>query len=171
MNPDGGGRIALTDITDPPAPPSGRVARVDDNPTLFPDACALLVPEREDSPWITMGAPGQAVQGLLWRADRDGLYRLRAEGFDNRALTRFSYLPAFPCAFPRPDAGQGPCDGVFRQGRVGISFGIGANPYPLSPENSPHTQSVLNQSPVRLTPSLAAKAVPVYHWLFILLEV
>lgn len=56
------------------------VTRVDDNPTLFPDACALLVPEREDSPWITMGAPGQAVQGVLWRADRDGLYRLRAEG-------------------------------------------------------------------------------------------
>lgn len=56
------------------------VTQVDDNPTLFPDACALLVPAAEDAPWITMGAAGKPVQGVLWRADRAGLYRMHAEG-------------------------------------------------------------------------------------------
>jgi len=27
-----------------------------------------------------MGAPGKAVEGVLWRADRKGVYRMRAEG-------------------------------------------------------------------------------------------
>lgn len=61
--------------------PCARAVKVvDEDPRLFPDACALLVPEQEDSPWITMGAKGKAVQGVLWRADRTGLYRMHAEG-------------------------------------------------------------------------------------------
>lgn len=51
-----------------------------DNPRQFIDSCALLVPETPDSPWITMGAPGMAVQGVLWRADRPQPYAIRAEG-------------------------------------------------------------------------------------------
>ena len=61
-------------------PCSAPVTSVTDNPSLFPDACALLVPEQADAPWITMGAPGQPVQGVLWRADRKDLFRMHAEG-------------------------------------------------------------------------------------------
>jgi DMSO reductase family type II enzyme heme b subunit len=46
----------------------------------FVDAAALLVPTIPDAPWITMGAPGKAVEGVLWRADREDLIRTRAEG-------------------------------------------------------------------------------------------
>ncbi len=46
----------------------------------FPDAAAIVVPSVVDAPWITMGAPGRAVAGLLWRADRDALLAVRAEG-------------------------------------------------------------------------------------------
>jgi len=46
----------------------------------FVDSVALLVPTLPDAPWITMGAPGKAVEGVLWRADREELYRMRAEG-------------------------------------------------------------------------------------------
>lgn len=56
------------------------MSKIDDNPALFTDACALLVPVREDSPWITMGDKGKPVQGVLWRADRDALWRMQAEG-------------------------------------------------------------------------------------------
>lgn len=51
-----------------------------DNPRQFIDGAALLVPEVADAPWITMGAPGMAVQGVLWRADRPEPYAIRAEG-------------------------------------------------------------------------------------------
>jgi DMSO reductase family type II enzyme heme b subunit len=46
----------------------------------FVDAAALLVPTVEDAPWISMGAPGKAVQAALWRADREVLLQIRAEG-------------------------------------------------------------------------------------------
>jgi len=46
----------------------------------FVDAAALLVPTLPDAPWITMGAPGKAVEGVLWRADRESVLRMRAEG-------------------------------------------------------------------------------------------
>jgi DMSO reductase family type II enzyme heme b subunit len=46
----------------------------------FTDAAALLVPSVADAPWITMGAPGKAVEGALWRADRSDLLQIRAEG-------------------------------------------------------------------------------------------
>lgn len=46
----------------------------------FPDACALLVPLVPDAPWITMGAPDKAVEGFLWKADREQPFLIRAEG-------------------------------------------------------------------------------------------
>lgn len=51
-----------------------------DNPKQFIDGCALLVPEHADAPWITMGAPGMPVAGVLWRADKAEPYAIRAEG-------------------------------------------------------------------------------------------
>jgi len=46
----------------------------------FVDAAAILAPGAADSPWMTMGAPGKSVEGVLWRADRDELFGVRAEG-------------------------------------------------------------------------------------------
>jgi len=46
----------------------------------FVDACAVLVPTSADTPWITMGAPGDPVEAVYWRADRERPWRLRAEG-------------------------------------------------------------------------------------------
>ncbi len=51
-----------------------------ESPMHFIDGCALFAPEHADSPWITMGAPGMAVSGVLWRADRADPYAIRAEG-------------------------------------------------------------------------------------------
>lgn len=56
------------------------VVDASDNPRQFIDAAALLVPEVADAPWITMGAPGLPVQGVLWRADQPEPYAMRAEG-------------------------------------------------------------------------------------------
>lgn len=47
---------------------------------LFPDACAILVPTTADAPWITMGDKDKAVEGILWRADKDQPLSVRAEG-------------------------------------------------------------------------------------------
>jgi DMSO reductase family type II enzyme heme b subunit len=46
----------------------------------FVDAAAVLAPSVPDAPWMTMGAPGKAVEGALWRADREELLGVRAEG-------------------------------------------------------------------------------------------
>ena len=46
----------------------------------FVDAAAVLAPGSADAPWVSMGAPGKAVEGALWRADRAGLLGVRAEG-------------------------------------------------------------------------------------------
>jgi DMSO reductase family type II enzyme heme b subunit len=46
----------------------------------FVDAAALALPAAPDTPWATMGAPGKPLEGALWRADRAGLLRFRAEG-------------------------------------------------------------------------------------------
>ena len=46
----------------------------------FVDAAALVIPTVPDTPWITMGAPGKAIEGALWRADRTGLFSFNAEG-------------------------------------------------------------------------------------------
>jgi DMSO reductase family type II enzyme heme b subunit len=55
-------------------------SEIGDDPSLFPDAAALLVPLVPDAPWITMGAPGKGVEGVLWRPDLEDLRRIRAEG-------------------------------------------------------------------------------------------
>lgn len=46
----------------------------------FIDACAILAPTAADAPWMTMGAPGQAVEGYLWRPDRQEPWQIHAEG-------------------------------------------------------------------------------------------
>lgn len=56
------------------------VRDVSGDPALFPDAAALFAPQHEASPWITMGAPGMGVGGVLWRADRERLMKISAEG-------------------------------------------------------------------------------------------
>ncbi len=48
--------------------------------TLFVDAAALLAPVTANAPWITMGAAGMPVEAVLWRADREVLLRIKAEG-------------------------------------------------------------------------------------------
>lgn len=40
--------------------------------------------------------------------------------------------------------------------------GMGANPHPLSPGNSPHTLVSLKTRPVRRPPTLADRAIPIY---------
>jgi DMSO reductase family type II enzyme heme b subunit len=61
-----------------PCPEPVRDVRSD--PSLFPDAAALFAPRAAASPWITMGAPGLGVDGVLWRADREQLIAVHAEG-------------------------------------------------------------------------------------------
>lgn len=46
----------------------------------FVDAAAVLAPTVADAPFMTMGAPGKAVAGALWRPDREELIGIRAEG-------------------------------------------------------------------------------------------
>lgn len=46
----------------------------------FVDACAVLAPVVADAPWISMGAPEQPVEGLLWRPDRDEPWAIHAVG-------------------------------------------------------------------------------------------
>jgi len=57
----------------------------------FVDAAALSMPTVTDAPWITMGAPGKAVEGVLWRANESRLRRFRAEGLGS---VRRSEAPA-----------------------------------------------------------------------------
>ena len=56
------------------------VRDVSSDPSLFPDAAALFAPQHEESPWVTMGAPGMGVDGALWRADSERLRSISAEG-------------------------------------------------------------------------------------------
>lgn len=56
------------------------VRDVSADPSLFPDAAALFAPQQEQSPWVTMGAPGAGVDGVLWRADSERLLAIGAEG-------------------------------------------------------------------------------------------
>lgn len=46
----------------------------------FLDSCAVMVPVTEDAQWVTMGAPGKAVEAVLWKADRERPWRMHAEG-------------------------------------------------------------------------------------------
>lgn len=36
----------------------------------FVDAAALFAPTVPDAPWVTMGAAGQAIEGVLWQIGR-----------------------------------------------------------------------------------------------------
>lgn len=56
------------------------VVDVSSDPSLFPDAAALFAPRAAGAPWVTMGAPGLGVDGVLWRADREQLLAVHAEG-------------------------------------------------------------------------------------------
>jgi DMSO reductase family type II enzyme heme b subunit len=56
------------------------VRELGDEVDRFVDAAAVLAPTVADAPWATMGAPGKAVEGALWRADREALFGVRAEG-------------------------------------------------------------------------------------------
>lgn len=79
------------------------VIDVKSDPALFPDAAALFAPQHEDSPWITMGAPGLGVDGLLWRADSDRLLAISAEGLGS--MKRDPAPASWRCA-ARHDAGH-----------------------------------------------------------------
>jgi len=76
----------------------------------FLDACALLVPTTEDGQWITMGEPGKAVEGVLWKADRERPWRMRAEGLGTMQRAQ------------APDGWQ--VGGVHADGRWTVSFQI-----------------------------------------------
>ncbi len=56
------------------------VSSIANETDLFPDAAALMVPVVADAPWITMGQEDKPVEAALWRADREALYQLQAEG-------------------------------------------------------------------------------------------
>jgi DMSO reductase family type II enzyme heme b subunit len=56
------------------------VRALDGDPARFVDAAALLVPATEAAQAMTMGAPGDPVEGVLWRADRDRPLRIAAQG-------------------------------------------------------------------------------------------
>lgn len=40
----------------------------------------MFAPRHEGSQWVTMGAPGMGVDGVLWRADSESLHAISAEG-------------------------------------------------------------------------------------------
>ncbi len=56
------------------------VREIGDDVDRFVDAAAVLAPTVDDAPFLTMGAPGKAVGGVLWRPDREALLGIRAEG-------------------------------------------------------------------------------------------
>ncbi len=56
------------------------VRAIGDDVDRFVDAAAVVAPTVPEANWMTMGAPGQAVEGALWRADRETLFGVRAEG-------------------------------------------------------------------------------------------
>lgn len=56
------------------------VQDVREDPSRFPDAAAVFAPQADASPWVTMGAPGLGVDGVLWRADAERLIAVTAEG-------------------------------------------------------------------------------------------
>ncbi|MCC6846884.1 MAG: hypothetical protein IT294_00175 [Deltaproteobacteria bacterium] len=57
------------------------VRALDGDPARFVDAAALLVPTTEGAQAMTMGAPGDPVEGVLWRADAERPLRIAAEGW------------------------------------------------------------------------------------------
>jgi len=61
-----------------PCPEPSR--EIGDDTNHFVDAAAVLAGGTLKTPWIVMGVTGDPVQGALWRADRETLYRIQAEG-------------------------------------------------------------------------------------------
>jgi DMSO reductase family type II enzyme heme b subunit len=59
---------------------SDPIREIGDDVDRFVDAAAVLAPSVDDAPFMTMGAPGKAVAGALWRPDREELIGVRAEG-------------------------------------------------------------------------------------------
>ena len=57
------------------------------NPARFVDGCAVMTGEVRDAPWMTMGAPGQGVAGLVWHADQGEIAPFRAEGLSTVETT------------------------------------------------------------------------------------
>lgn len=57
------------------------VRALDGDPSRFLDAAALLVPTTEAAQAMTMGAPDDPVEGVLWRADADRPLRIAAKGW------------------------------------------------------------------------------------------
>lgn len=47
---------------------------------LFVDGAAILVPSHANAQWLTMGSPEAPVEGALWRADKNELIRIGAQG-------------------------------------------------------------------------------------------
>ena len=80
----------------------------------FLDACALIVPTAEDAQWISMGEPGKAVEGVLWKADRERPWRMHAEGLGS--MTRSEAPPDWKATAEHAN------------GRWTVSFEIGAWP-------------------------------------------
>lgn len=100
MSPGGYVRVAFAERNIPKTPHArleavrdGRVWRIrvdwdcaepaytiGDDVDGFVDAIAVLAPTTPDAQWMTMGAPGKAVEGALWRADRKELIGIHAEG-------------------------------------------------------------------------------------------
>lgn len=57
------------------------VRALDGDPARFLDAAALLVPTTEAAQAMTMGAPEDPVEGVLWRADAERPLRIAARGW------------------------------------------------------------------------------------------
>jgi DMSO reductase family type II enzyme heme b subunit len=81
----------------------------------FVDAAALAIPATPDAPWISMGAPGKAVEGALWRADREALLQFHAEGLGTVKRQ------------PAPDAWQVAAE--WRAGEWSVRFDLAAWPH------------------------------------------
>ena len=56
------------------------VKTIGNEPGLFVDACAILSAAGPDAMWMTMGAPDNPVEGILWRPDREKPTRITAKG-------------------------------------------------------------------------------------------
>jgi len=50
------------------------------NTDIWVDAVAVLAPAAAGANWITMGSEALPVEGALWRADREELHAILAEG-------------------------------------------------------------------------------------------
>lgn len=57
------------------------VRALDGDPARFLDAAALLVPTTEAAEAMTMGAPDDPVEGVLWRADAERPLAIAAKGW------------------------------------------------------------------------------------------